>query len=74
MFAIAGDDLVEPLHVTNIVALNRGVIELLPECRVPEEGRSGESADCQTAFGDPTTDSNGGFPAPVASPSTGMPW
>lgn len=33
MFTLAEDELVEPLHITNIVALNRGVIQLLPMCR-----------------------------------------
>eukprot|EP00892_Ulva_mutabilis_P010863 jgi/Ulvmu1/8149/UM040_0046.1 len=56
MFALAEEELVEPLHITNIVALNRGVIELLPMCRSkppPATGAEAEPAPAATGACDP---------------------
>lgn len=76
MFTLAQDELVEPLHITNILALNRGVIQLLPMCRRPQEGGSGESTDCLAACDPVDSDGvEGGLivPPPVMSPSTAVP-
>lgn len=76
MFTLADDELVEPLHITNIVALNRGVIQLLPMCRRPQEGGSGESTHCVAACEAADSDGPEGalmVPPPAMSPSTGVP-
>lgn len=67
MFTLAEDELVEPLHITNIVALNRGHIQLLPMCR---EKLEAPNAACDAGCALPDSDADGGTePVHVPPPS-----